>query len=264
MSKVYFYVFKTHFVKAFTYKFQVYGSVLLQTIIMLANAFFWKALFKNTETIQGVNVDTMLTYTVMSALITVILTTNVERRIEESVRKGTVAIDFLRPVDIYKVYFAENIASVTALVLQNLVPVFVIGSLFVRLPVPSSGVNFLLFCGSLVLAFGINWLLALLFGMWSFWILNIDAILQVKKHIIRLLSGSLIPVWFFPAWLSKLLTAMPFVYLYQLPLDIFIGKADREEILRGFFIQALWFFCLYALFLLLRRKVNKKIVVQGG
>lgn len=263
-SRVYLYVYKTQLIRSFNYKFEVYGNILIQTIIMLANAFFWRALFKNTETIKGVDVDTMLTYTVVSSLISVVLTTTVERRIQESVRKGSVAIDYLRPINIYKVYFSENMASVTGLVFQNLIPIFIIGSLLIKMPHPKDLSSLILFIICLGLAFVLNWLIAVSFGMWSFWVLEIDALLQAKKHLIRLLSGSLIPIWFFPEWLRNTLQCLPFMYLYQLPLNIFIGKAGKREIIQGFAVQIVWIVIMFVFYNWLKTRVKHKIVVQGG
>ncbi|SEW16425.1 ABC-2 family transporter protein [[Clostridium] fimetarium] len=128
----YFYVYKTQILKGLAYKFDVYGNILMQTIIMVATAYFWRALFKNADSVQGVTVDTMLTYTVVSSMISVVLTTNVEHRITLSVRKGTIAIDMMRPVNIFKVFFAENLGGVTALLFQNLLPIFLIGSVLIK------------------------------------------------------------------------------------------------------------------------------------
>ena len=89
----YLYVYKVQILKSLAYKFDVYGNIIMQTIIMIATAFFWKALFKNAESMGGVSVDTMLTYTVISSMISVVLITNVEWRITESVQTGAIAID---------------------------------------------------------------------------------------------------------------------------------------------------------------------------
>jgi ABC-2 type transport system permease protein len=261
---IYFYVYKTQIIKSMAYKFDVYGNIIMQTIIMVALAFFWRALFKNADSVQGVTVDTMLTYTVVSSMISVVLTTNVERRITRSVRKGTIAVDMMRPVNIFSVFFAENIGGVTALIFQNLLPIFLIGGLFIKFPVPCSGVGFLLFLCSLSLAFFVNWYLAALFGMLAFSVIEMDALLQVKKHLIRLLSGSIIPIWFFPDWFQGILQVLPFVYLYQMPLDIYIGKYTNESLIRGLVIQCIWMIALMGVYRCMQKKVTGKIMIQGG
>ena len=67
--RIYKQVFKTQIIRSLAYKFEVYGNILMQAIIMIASAFFWKALFSNSDNVQGVDVNTMLVYTVVSAMI---------------------------------------------------------------------------------------------------------------------------------------------------------------------------------------------------
>lgn len=262
--KVYLYVYKVQILKSMAYKFDVYGNIIMQTIIMIATAFFWKSLFKNADSMGGVTVDTMLTYTVVSAMVSVLLTTNVEWRITESVKKGTIAIDLMRPVNIFRVFFAENLGSVTALIFQNLLPIFLIGSLIIKLPVPNSIEDGLLFLVSLTLAFFINWSLAVIFGMWAFKVIEMSALIQVKKHLIRLLSGSMIPIWFFPAWLKSVLECLPFVYIYQMPISIYVGQYDATSLQKGLIIQCLWVVALYVLKAWLEKRVTKSVMIQGG
>lgn len=260
----YLYVYKVQILKNLAYKFDVYGNIIMQTIIMIATAFFWKALFKNAESMGGVSVDTMLTYTVISSMISVVLITNVEWRITESVQTGAIAIDLMRPVNIFGVFFAENLGSVTALFFQNLLPIFIIGSLFIKLPAPRSAPQFMLFLISLVLAFFINWYLSVIFGMFSFKVIEMSALIQVKKHLVRLLSGSMIPLWFFPNWLRSVLEILPFPYIYQLPLSIYVGHYTSESLVRGLLIQILWVMALFIIETRLEKRAIKHVMVQGG
>lgn len=257
-------VYKMQIIRSLTYKFDVYGNIIMQSIIMLASAFFWKALYAGNDSVQGVGVSDMMVYTVVSSMISVVLTTNVERRISNSVSKGTIAIDMMRPVDIYKVFFAENLAGVTTLIFQNLLPILLIGSIFIGVPVPASKEAFLLFVLSLFMSFCINWFIAVIFGMFSFKVIEMDALIQVKKHLIRLLSGSIIPVWFFPESLKNILSFLPFVYLYQLPLDIYIGKYDSASLTKGLIMQELWVVVLYLMFRFFKKKAEDKVMIQGG
>jgi len=197
-------------------------------------------------------------------VLSVLLITNVERRIERSVEKGTIATDMMKPVNIFGVYFAEDIGGVLALVFQNMLPILIIGSLMIKVPKMADIKDLPLFIASAGLSFMINWLIAALFGMLAFTAVNIDALIQVKKHLLRLLSGSIIPLWFFPDSVSKVLSFLPFVYIYQLPLGIYIGKGSRAEHLTQMGIQFMWFMILLAAFLLVQNRASRKVMVQGG
>ena len=260
----YLFIIKTQIIKSMTYEFNVYGNILMQTIIMITSAYFWKALYTGRGTVGGVDADSMLTYIIISSALSVLLTTNVERRIEKSVDKGTVATDMMKPVSLFGVFFAEDIGSIIALIFQNMIPILLIGSVMIKLPVMADIRDLPLFLVSVVLSFLINWLIAALFGMIAFTAVNISALIQVKKHLLRLLSGSIIPVWFFPDSVARVLSALPFVYIYQLPLSIYIGRGDRSEHVAQLGIQSVWLVILAAVFFLAQDRVTKKVMVQGG
>lgn len=264
MKKAYLYVYKTQIQKTIAYRFDVYGNIILQCIIMFATAFFWRALYKGTDTVQGIGVESMLVYTVISSMMSVLFMTGVEYRVIQSVEKGTVATDMLKPINLFGIYFFEDLGTITALIFQNMLPIFLIGSMLIVVPKPAGVGAFLLFLVSLVMAFYINWLLAVCFSMWAFTAINMNPMVQVKKHLIRLLSGSIIPMWFFPEWLAGVLNVLPFVYIYQLPLDIYIGKAGVKEAAPRLCIQFVWVCILFALFCFLQKRVTKKVMVQGG
>ena len=247
-----------------TYEFNVYGNIVMQTIIMITSAYFWKALYKGRSMAGGVDADSMLTYIIVSSLLSVLLITNVERRIENSVIRGTIAVDMMKPVNIFGVYFAEDIGNIAALVFQNMLPILLIGSILIKVPSMADIHDLPLFILAVFVSFLINWLIAALFGMIAFSAVNIDALIQVKKHLLRLLSGSIIPIWFFPSGVSKVLGALPFVYIYQLPLSIYIGRGDRAEQLSQMRIQLLWLLILSGLFLFVQHRAERKVMVQGG
>ena len=200
--KKYLYVIKTQIIKSMTYEFNIYGNIIMQTIIMITSAYFWRALYKGRGMVGDVDADSMLTYVVVSSLLSVLLITNVERRIQTSVVKGTVATDMMKPVNIFGVYFAEDIGNIIALIFQNVLPILIIGSLMIKVPRMADIRDLPLLIISVAESFLINWLIAALFGMIAFTAVNIDALIQVKKHLLRLLSGSIIPIWFLVSFRS--------------------------------------------------------------
>jgi ABC-2 type transport system permease protein len=60
------------------------------------------------------------------------------------------------------------------------------------------------------------------------------------------------------------LKALPFVYIYQLPLSIYIGKGARAEQIAQMQIQFLWLVVLFAIFFAVQHRVTRKVMVQGG
>lgn len=260
----YFYVYKIRIQKSLAYHFDVYGNIFMQCIIMFSTACFWRALYSVNSVVQGVEAEQMYIYTVVSTGMSVFFMNEVEHRVMHSVEKGTISVEMLKPISLYGIFFFEDLGKLTALLFQNLLPILFIGSFFIAVPKPVSATAFLLFLTSLIMAYLIHWLLAACFSMWAFVTIDMVPLLQVKKHLVRLLSGSIIPLWFFPDWLAAILNYLPFVYIYQLPLDIYIGKEEMKNLIPRMGIQISWVVVLFVLFTVLQKRILRKIMIQGG
>jgi ABC-2 type transport system permease protein len=262
--KPYLYIAKTKVLSALAYRFDVISTIIIQCFVVIATSFFWVAAFGERQSAMGVTKTQMLTYSIMSAVLSCLFTANVEDRVIQSVRKGNVALDMLKPVSIFGMYLAEDIGAITVSFCQKALPLILVSCVLIQVPVPSSVVNFILFLASVVISYLINWLITACFSMLSFFVISIGPLHQIKTSLIRILSGSIIPLWFFPDGLQTVLKFLPFVYIYQLPLSIYIGKLQLPEILMQMGLQLIWLLILYVVFKMIQRKVLSNVLIQGG
>lgn len=94
--------------------------------------------------------------------------------------------------------------------------------------------------------------------------MDLGPIFSIKYHFVDLLSGAMIPLWFFPDWLSSALYCLPFVYMFQEPLSIYIGKYPVGECFTKLGIQAAWLAVLLVIFLFAQKRATRRVMVQGG
>ena len=262
--KSYFFISKIKIQTALAYRFNVISTILIQCLIMYAMSCFWIAAYDGTQTVAGVSQQDMITYTTISVIIGNLLTIGVQRRIENGVRTGSVALDMLKPVCIYGIYLAEDIGDAIAALFQKAVPLALVGTLLFGAPKPASLLHFILFLFSFVIGYLINWILAALLGLCAFKTLKLGPLANVKGFIMKLLSGSIFPLWFFPVGFRKVLELLPFMYIYQLPLGIYIGQYTMEEIAFRTGLQLFWCAVLWLLFDVLQKKMAAAVLVQGG
>lgn len=260
----YLYIMKTRMMKALAYRFDVLTAVLVQCFLVVVTAFFWIAVYGGRDSAAGVTEKQMLTYTIMSGVLSCLFTINVESRISQSIQKGDIALDILKPVNLFGIYLAEDTGNLLILLFQNVLPLLLVSALFIQVPVPASALLLLLFIVTTAISYLINWLLSVTFGMLSFWLISMGPLSSLKICVIRMLSGSIIPLWFFPEWLRNILAFLPFQYIYQLPLSIYIGKLTEQETIFQVGVQLVWLLILYGLYRLMQRKVLKNVMVQGG
>ena len=80
----------------------------------------------------------------------------------------------------------------------------------------------------------------------------------------KLLSGSVIPLWFFPEGFRVFLECLPFVNIYQLPLGIYIGRYTFLEMLGRTGLQIFWCAALWLIFRAVQKKAAAAVLIQGG
>lgn len=264
MLNPYLYMIKIKLLLAFNYRAEVWFNLLAKTVLLFASVFFWKAAYYNIDTVASVNEKQMIIYSIISICMSAMFTVTVEGNIRGRVRMGSVAIDYIKPVNIFVMYFSEDIGSSITSFIQNVIPILILSSVFIVPPLPVSMITLLMFLISACFSFIILWFMSALFGLLYFWLIELGPLGSIKDYLIMILSGSFVPVWLFPEPIQNALMFFPFIYTYQHPLSIYIGKISTAEALKGMGIQILWAAAFFIIFNVLRKKVEKNIMVQGG
>lgn len=262
--KAYIYVAKMRFQSMMAYPVDTWTFTIMQCLMMLAVGFFWRAVYGGAETAHGVTGDSMIIYTVVSMLINSLYYMGVEDYISDAVKSGSIATDMMKPINLFSMYLSQDIGSIGYNFVFITIPMFVVGTIVFGLPVPASAAHFALFLASFILGYVINWLFSATFAMISFTALDLGPIFSIKYHFVNMLSGAMIPLWFFPEWLANAMYFLPFVYMYQEPLSIFIGKYTIAECLPKIGIQAAWAIGLLIIFMFAQKRATSRVMVQGG
>jgi len=260
----YLYFIKVRIMISLAYRFETISAVLIQFIILAVNAFFWRAVYANYETVRDTDLNQMLVYSVMSILLGCFFCREVEGKLRHKIRDGSVASDYVKPVSLFGMLLAEDIGGIATNITQKFIPIILFSCIFITPPVPASLLHFLLFLFSACVSFFILWFIGAVFGLLNFWLIDIGPIGGAKNIIIAFLSGSIIPVWFFPVNIQKILAYTPFIYMYQTPIGIYIGRTGLDEAVKAIAVQILWCAFFYGLFRFVKFKALKNIMVQGG
>lgn len=207
----YLYMIKIKFLLALNYKFEFFISLFSRFVLLFATTFFWKAAYSGLGTVGMVDEKQMLTYNVISIIMSGIFAISIEGSIRSRVRMGDVAVDFIKPVNIFLMYFSEDAGNVVTGIIQSAVPVFICSSLFIIVPLPSSFLNLILFLVSTAFSYMILWLISAIFGLFYFWLIDMGPIGSIKNYLIQILSGAFIPIWFFPQGMQTFLKYLPLV-----------------------------------------------------
>ena len=249
---------------AMTYRFEFFIGLLSQFFLLFATTFFWRAAYSGLGVVGDVSQGQMLTYNVIAIIMAGVFKIEIEGSIRDKVRRGNVAVDFIKPVNVFMMYLSEDIGAMLTNIVRVAAPILLCSALFITVPAPASAARFALFLVSSVFSYMILWLSSAIFGLFYFWVIEMGPIGTIKDYLIRILSGSFIPIWFFPDIVQNILKFLPFIYIYQHPIGIYIGRTPMPEAMAGMGVQLLWIMLFALLFAVLERRMTKNIQVQGG
>ncbi len=255
---------KIKLLMALNYRWEFFFNLASQIAVLFITAFFWKAAYSTVSVAAGVDERQMLVYSVMAIVLACVNNITIENMLRDKVRRGNVAVDYIKPVNVFLMYYSEDGGGVITSILQNVLPIIICASLFIVAPIPASFARLLLFIAAAIVSFVMQWLLSAIFGLLYFKVIDMGPMGNIKEYLIKILSGTFVPIWFFPQFLQNFMNYLPFVYLYQFPLSIYIGKATYSEIATGFAVQFVWLIVFFVLFVIYRKRVEGNMMVQGG
>lgn len=234
-------------------------QVLLQLLLLRA---IWQAVYGGRDAVEGVPIDTMITYLTIIGLLEFMTRFEIAGRIQQRIDEDRVAVDMVRPVS-----FVKQMVSLTLgysagewVALVVVIPALLLAG---SLAPPAYGV-FLVFLASFVLAYTVNLLISLLIGLSSFWLISAGGMRAVVMVSSGLLSGALVPVWFMPEPLRTVVEWLPFQATAFLPASIYVEQAQGWEMWRALGVQAVWVVALWATSAFMWRRAQNRLVVQGG
>ena len=121
-----------------------------------------------------------------------------------------------------------------------------------------------LYLFSLTLAYLINFSLISALDFLPLCLKNLWGSNLLKTSIVAFMSGSLIPLAFFPKIVSDILSFLPFSSLIYTPVMIIVGKYDASQILQAILLQFFWLIVMVGLSQLIWKRVQSFITIQGG
>ena len=261
--KLYFEFFKKAFQEQYAYRFNLIVSVIGSFLTLWMQIFIWRALFDGNEA-NVMDIKQMLTYTIVSSLIMTLTSSTVAHKLGEKVQTGDIMIDFLRPINLKTLFFANELGWNLFRVLFIAMPGTVLTGLIVGFDFPTELETILAFLISLILGLFLAFYFHYLVGLSAFWLESTWYIPFFTGAFIQLFAGAAIPLWFYPEWLYQLTNWMPFRFIFFEPISIFLNQRNASEILVILITQLVWLLILWIFERLVWKNVNAKLVMNGG
>jgi len=185
----------------------------------------------------------------------------------ESIEKGNIAYDLVRPMDLYNRWFTTTTANRIAGAALRCIPVLAVGFILpapFRLVLPGSLAQLGLFLLSLILSLCVVVSFAMLIYTSAFFTINSQGTRIMAAVAGDFLAGGTIPIPFFPDRVRTVVELLPFGSMQNTPLLIFSGSLTGAEIARGLALQVFWVAVLLLIGRIWMSFALKRVVAQGG
>lgn len=254
---------KKSFLGRSAYRFDHFMSILNTCLQIFIFWGIYKALYAGRDEVDGITMMMVTTGFILSMGLKAIFYID-DYFLPGKVYDGSIANEFLRPVSFRGRMLAENMGNALFNLIFCFLPAVIVSAVLLGLKAPADALMLFLFLVSAVLGYGILWTISFAVQSASFWAINIWSVATIKDVFVNVLSGTMIPLWFMPGWISEILQFTPFPYIYFTPVRIYLGELSVKEILWQFGMQAGWIVILFFLGNYIWKKGQKKLVVQGG
>jgi ABC-2 type transport system permease protein len=255
-------VFKSMNVYKLDLMFKVAGAVILVT----AMREIWLSMYRNMPALAadtGVDAKAMATYAIVSVIIGMLLAPGMAGEMGNKVSTGAIVADFLKPWNWMLMYLAKSAASAVFSLVFVVIPLCASISLIYPINVPDAG-RMLLFTVSAAFAFLLSFCLNFCVGLLAFRFTQSWGFDVMREGLVRVCSGFLIPLWFFPDALAAILHWLPFQGIYFIPLSIYIGQKSGAELAGAIGIQAAWIAVLFLSGQAMLHRERRRLATAGG
>lgn len=260
---VYLQFIKKKFKNKMAYKFDYFSGIINTMLMYVIFICIYKALYNGAKEINGVTMSMVSLNFLISLGLSSVFRFD-DQFIEYKLIDGSIANEFLKPVNLKIRIFAENLGENLFNICFNYIPTIIFALFITKLEKPASVLSFLIFLLSIVIGYFVLWEISFIINNLSFFVLKVWGISTIKNAVINVCSGALIPLWFLPHWLYSIIKFTPFESIYFIPVKIYLGQVSMSQVFTNISIQLFWIVLLYIIGEILWKIGIKKVVVQGG
>ena len=256
-------------------------NILIWAVITVCEVacmvFLWLAVYRSSAggmdaEIHGFTFREMIAYVVLTTVFGFVTFNNDTLwNINADIKKGTVGNYLIKPISYRGKFAATSLGTLLTMSLMFGLPFYAIAltvlyslGFLQGITFPAFFAHLGLFLLSGLCASLLNDTIAYIFGILCFYTTSGWGLNSLKTTMISFLSGTLLPLAFFPAGLREVVGWMPFAGMSQNPILILMMKYDLAESLRCVAMTAAWIVVLEVLAKLLFSHAVRKVTVQGG
>ena len=247
------------------YRGQVWALALGYFINISAKVAIWTALFAGQASVDGVSLPQMVTYAIIAGSVDVGWHwEQFVQKVGAQIKSGDVAVYLLKPLRYPAMLFSAECGNLGFGVTSLVVPVTILAGLLYGFTPPATVTHGVLFLAMWAVGFAMMFLLAGIAALLSFWLLTTFALEWILTALLAVLSGRIVPLWFYPEQAAAVLKYLPFAWVAFHPTAVYLGEVDVEGAIPLLVIGLAWVAALTGIVMFLWSRASRRLIVQGG
>lgn len=266
--RAYYSYFKLKFITGLQYRSAAWAGIATQFFFGFVYIMVYIAFYESGGKNIPMTLSETITYLWLNqALLALVNQFTKDKELFDLVRNGTISYELARPKNLYFMWYFKVLGEKLAGVTLRFFPLVLVTLLLpdpYGLGLPVSLLNFMFFLISLTLGSLLITSLTVLYPIITLTTMSEKGIVSLMTNIANILSGLVVPIPFFPLFLQRISTLLPFQYVSDLPFRIYVGNISLSSCIPAIMIQFIWLILLIVIGYLLMKKNLKRVVVQGG
>lgn len=251
------------FLRTYAYRARFFLWIIRWMIRLYLLRMVWESVYGERDIVDGVTLNTMLSYLTVSLLHDYVTQSNVVYEIDSRIQSGSVATDMVRPLPFVEQMIALDIGTVLARI-PFLVITLPFAAMIGSMALPVSGAATIGYLISAVLSWAVSMLVWMIVGLVGFWMTNTVGLRFMLGTLQAFLTGTMIPLWFMPDVVRAVLEWTPFPMMVYVPVSIYVGERTGTDIPIAIGAQLAWIVVLASIVWFEWRAGRTRLVVQGG
>ncbi len=192
-------------------------------VFLFVKVSLWTAIYESSSAssmLGGYSLEQMLSYHLWIMIVTLVSLGAINQDLSQDIRMGRITIYLLVPFSLFEFHCASFLAKQSV---KLAIALFSLGMVIVILDLP---MEFSQIANAILLSLwaGLFWFfLNYFFGLLGFWLEETWTFSVMIQVITYFFSGAIIPLEFYPKWLTDILIYTPFPYLGYVPAKIMMG-----------------------------------------
>jgi len=261
-------IFRLRFNMGLQYRIAAFAGILTQFVWGFMECFVYRAFYETNPAAFPMAFSAVIDYIwLKEAFLSFFTVWMMDYEIFGLILNGDIAYELCRPIFIYDMWFAKNIANRLSRAVLRFLPILTVAFLLpqpFRISLPDNFPIFFWFFVTMVLGLLITVAFCMLVYLFAFFTVSPEGVKLLFISVVEFFSGAVIPLPFFPERIKTIFALLPFAGMQNVPLRIYSGDLVGKEMAFAIILQVFWLTTFLILGKGLCKMAERRIIIQGG